>query len=293
MSADALHAQLLRPCIIHILRAAGFHSCKPSVLDTLADLAARHLLLIASNTAKQVYERTCTYPDHPASVLTPHGDTVLPTLPSIDDEVPTITDVRLGLAASAFFTQTMTPAEEAWTEELRRPLSSFHPLARPKERARRDDEDTRDVREFIDWITGPVNAEIRRIAGMNVTDTDVAIAGDEPVIKDDFLAALKKKHSKTGDGARYAGTVLGRAADADGQSTRIEGGPASLQEWREGLKPHHGGNDSLEVIGAVKANGHIAMKRKAADVDDFDEDAPLASSSASRAAGNNRMALEA
>lgn len=187
----------------------------------------------------------------------------------------------------------MTPAEEAWAEELRRPLSSFHPLARPKERARRDDEDTRDVREFIDWITGPVNAEIRRIAGMNVTDTDVAIAGDEPVVKDDFLAALKKKHSKTGDGARYAGTVLGRAADGDGQALKIEGGPASLQEWREGLKSQDGSNGNQESNGAVTANGHGATKRKAADIDDFDEDAPLASSSSSRAAGNNRMAVDA
>ncbi|KAB8356619.1 hypothetical protein FH972_024197 [Carpinus fangiana] len=274
MSSHALHAQLLRPSVIHILRAAGFHSCKPSVIDALTDLAARYMFLLASNTARQVYDRTCTYPDHPSSIVAaPDGFGIRP-MPSIDDEIPTITDIRLGMAASSCFTSTMTPSEEAWAEELRRPLSSFHPLARPKERARRDEEDTRDVREFIDWVAGPVNGEIRRIAGMLVTDTDVAIAGDEPVVKDDYLAALKKKHSKTGDGARYAGTVLGRAAEHDAQALRIEGGPISLTDWRSELKQRLNidGDDDEEDGGDHRPG----VKRKASSVDDFDEDAPLA-----------------
>src|SRR4051794_36003097 len=51
MSADELYFQLLRPSIIHILRAAGFHSTRPSVLDTLCDLFIRYLTLLASSTA--------------------------------------------------------------------------------------------------------------------------------------------------------------------------------------------------------------------------------------------------
>ncbi len=48
---QALHHSLLRPCVLHILRAAGYHSTKPSVLDTLTDLAARYMLLLAQPTA--------------------------------------------------------------------------------------------------------------------------------------------------------------------------------------------------------------------------------------------------
>ncbi|PMD41937.1 hypothetical protein L207DRAFT_582358 [Hyaloscypha variabilis F] len=48
----ALHHSLLRPCILQILRAAGYHSTRPSVLDTLTDLAARYMLLLAQTTAK-------------------------------------------------------------------------------------------------------------------------------------------------------------------------------------------------------------------------------------------------
>ncbi|KAH8586602.1 hypothetical protein B0O99DRAFT_528389 [Bisporella sp. PMI_857] len=46
----SLNHSLLRPCILHILRAAGYHSTKPTVLDTLTDLAARYMLLLAQST---------------------------------------------------------------------------------------------------------------------------------------------------------------------------------------------------------------------------------------------------
>lgn len=49
---QALHHSLLRPCILQILRAAGYHSTRPSVLDTLTDLAARYMLLLAQTTVK-------------------------------------------------------------------------------------------------------------------------------------------------------------------------------------------------------------------------------------------------
>jgi len=48
----ALHHSLLRPCILQILRAAGYHSTRPSVLDTLTDLAARYMFLLAETTVK-------------------------------------------------------------------------------------------------------------------------------------------------------------------------------------------------------------------------------------------------
>lgn len=49
-SPGAVAHQLLRPSILHILRAAGYSSTKPSVLDTLTDIAARYLTLLATTT---------------------------------------------------------------------------------------------------------------------------------------------------------------------------------------------------------------------------------------------------
>lgn len=51
MSSQALYSTLLRPSILHILRAAGFHATRPAVLDTLVDLASRYLILLAQKTA--------------------------------------------------------------------------------------------------------------------------------------------------------------------------------------------------------------------------------------------------
>lgn len=48
---QAFQQSLLRPCVLHILRAAGYHSTRPSVLDTLTDIAARYMMLLAAKTA--------------------------------------------------------------------------------------------------------------------------------------------------------------------------------------------------------------------------------------------------
>ena len=50
-SPSAFHHSLLRPCVLHILRAAGYHSTRPSVLDTFTDIAGRYMLLLAQTTA--------------------------------------------------------------------------------------------------------------------------------------------------------------------------------------------------------------------------------------------------
>ena len=51
----------------------------------------------------------------------------------------------------------------------------------------------------------------------------------------DSHAALKKKHSKTGEESRYQGTILGK--DADEQMVAIVGGPVgSISEWGRQLR---------------------------------------------------------
>ncbi|CAG8975529.1 hypothetical protein HYALB_00012244 [Hymenoscyphus albidus] len=46
---QALYHALLRPCVLHVLRAAGFHSTKPSVLDAFTDIVARFMVTIAES----------------------------------------------------------------------------------------------------------------------------------------------------------------------------------------------------------------------------------------------------
>ena len=48
---QALNTSLLRPCVLQILRAAGYHSARPSVIDTLTGLAASYMTQLARATA--------------------------------------------------------------------------------------------------------------------------------------------------------------------------------------------------------------------------------------------------
>jgi transcription initiation factor TFIID subunit 3 len=51
MTSNNIHLALLRPPVLQILRAAGFHATRPAALDTLVDLALRYICLLASQTA--------------------------------------------------------------------------------------------------------------------------------------------------------------------------------------------------------------------------------------------------
>ncbi|EME87464.1 uncharacterized protein MYCFIDRAFT_25499 [Pseudocercospora fijiensis CIRAD86] len=220
--AQDLHRALLRPAIIHTLRAAGFHSTKPSVLDTLVNLAERHLLLLAQTTAQHAWS-------------------------SHNDPVPTITDVRMALSDCAVLIPLTSPSEEGWKERMRKPLSEVADVPQggakrmQAEKRKRDDEDTKDVREFTKWYDSPQYREIQRVAGL---EKDLSVAGAAPVVgvggsvvkEDDFFTALKKKHGgKVGGDERFQGTVLGRAAED--REVVVEGGPVQkIHEWRPRLE---------------------------------------------------------
>ena len=142
MSQHDLFISLLRPAVLHIIRATGFHHGKPSAVDTVVDLTARYLSLLAERTAYNAYSN--------------HNDLT-----------PDITDVRMAMQDCGLLVPTMTAGEELWREILRKPLEEYNAdtTAREMEEARRDAEDTADVTEFIKWVTGEQNKEIRRIAG--------------------------------------------------------------------------------------------------------------------------------
>lgn len=140
MSANALYSSLLRPPVLHILRAAGFHATRSAVLDTVVDLAARYLTLLATKTASYA-------------------------LANHNDFTPTITDVRMALQdVGALWPQTTMMEEQCL-----------------------DEEDTRGVDAFIEWMKGEENSEIRRIAGLAPAPGEV-IDLDTTGEREDFLA---------------------------------------------------------------------------------------------------------
>ena len=101
MSSQALYTSLLRPPVLHILRAAGFHATRPAVLDTLVDLAARYLTLLATTTASHA--------------IINHND---PT--------PTIMDVRMALQDVGALRPQISIMEEQYRgEEDMRGMEAF------------------------------------------------------------------------------------------------------------------------------------------------------------------------
>lgn len=202
------HNALLRPSIMHILRAAGFNSARPFVVDSLTDMASLYLQSLAILAAEHAY------------ILR-------------NERAPDVTDARLAMRDKGAFMNVMTAAEEAWSETLRKPLREFPEErgVREAEAALRSEEDTRDVGDWANWFdaahSNAIN-EIRRVAGYGHKATDGTwVEGD---LKEDYLAALKKKHSKTGDEGKFQGTMLG--IQAEDRSVEIEGGPfKSIGEW--------------------------------------------------------------
>lgn len=212
-----LHRALLRPAIIHTLRAAGFHSTKPAVLDTLVNLAERYLILLASTSVRHA-------------------------MLSHNDPIPSVTDVRMALTECGALLPADSAAEEEWREIMRAPIDDLGRAVERGGRARmaaekrkREEEDVRDITEFKRWYDGPQHAEMRRVAGMV---PDPSTTGSLPTVGvgggivhgEDFLTTLKKKHGKGGDESRLQGTVLGKAAED--REVVLEGGPVQrIRDW--------------------------------------------------------------
>lgn len=207
MSQNDLFLHLLRPAVLHILRATGFQHGKPSAVDTIVDLTARYLSLLAERTAYNAYSN--------------HNNLT-----------PDITDVRMAMQDCALLVPTMTAGEELWKEILRKPLEHYNGEtgARENEERRRTLEDTADVHEFIEWVKGDQNKEIRRIAGTYKPVPTNPTEQLDQMEMEDYLNTLMKKHSKTGVESRFQGTVLG--VPAEPRIIKIEGGGAdSIEEW--------------------------------------------------------------
>jgi transcription initiation factor TFIID subunit 3 len=151
MTSADLHTALLRPAVIQILRAAGFSYAKPAVIDTVTDLAARYLLLLASSTAQNAFNLHNTF-------------------------VPTIQDVRLALSQAGALYPQMSTAEESLRDDVQISEGEWVPF-----------EDLRGVEAFVNWAHGPVNKEIRRVAGFGdeANVEEIAAGLDD---QEDYLA---------------------------------------------------------------------------------------------------------
>ncbi|VBB72646.1 Putative protein of unknown function [Podospora comata] len=208
---------LLRPAVLQILRATGYHAMKPSVLDFVTQLAAAYLDRLCLLTAKhatlnshaldgfadedeilfELNNGTFIAPDGP--FLNPYSDYVPPpgvTSPSV--ATPSVVDVRMALQE----------------------VGALLPEKSQQEQDYLGIEDMRGVEAFIAWAMGPINKEIQRIA----------LDGNDEA--KDYLDALIKKHSKGADDTKFLGTLLGRPIE-QGEVAIEGGGPTSIREWEE------------------------------------------------------------
>lgn len=216
MSGHHLHNALLRPPIIQILRAQGFHSTRPSVLESLADLTGRYLMILASSTAAHAANA------HP------------------DDPSPVLEDIYQALQDAGALRPQLREWEEDWE----------------------GDEDLRGLESLLGWITGPAHREIRRIAGFVPSEGDTV--DPDAIEKEDFLTALKKKHSKTGEESRYAGTVLGKCAEE--QPIVIEGGAPSIREWGSQVRTRVSNSPDSNSSGVSSAPSNLSEESEGVEV---------------------------
>lgn len=240
MSEKLLHHALLRPAVVQMLRAAGFQGAKPAVIDTLTEITARYIMLLATQ-----------------SIAFAHANHV--------DPVPDITDARMALINCALLQPTQTASEEMWKELLRQPIEEIPEgsVLRKKEAEKRDEEDTHEIKAFVNWFDGSVYKEQMRIAGLEKVNipTEQIAEGMEPVKHVDYLTALKQKHSKTGEVSRFQGTILGK--ETEERQIKIDGPPGlpdSIHQWNETIKQR-----SRKLASIQEGNGYTAPTTETPD----------------------------
>ncbi|KAI0818197.1 hypothetical protein GGR55DRAFT_62114 [Xylaria sp. FL0064] len=204
-----IHLALLRPVILQILRAQGYYASTSSTIDCLTELAAQHLYNISKKTAEHASSNN--YLGLPGT--------------------PDVVDVRLALEDCGALWPSADPAPPA----KRRRLSSAGDAAESEQGYDHEVEDTRGVDEFIRWATGRKNQRIRKVAGVVAPPGAITAGaeGEDGIVEErpsDYLDALKRKHNKTDQDSKYAGTILGRSIDHG--EVPVEGGPdTSLAAW--------------------------------------------------------------
>ncbi|KAI9883369.1 MAG: hypothetical protein M1823_004859 [Watsoniomyces obsoletus] len=157
-----------------------------------------------------------------------------------------VVDILVNLAARyIFLLASVTAANcamhehdtlEPQLEDVRAALQQcavFKPQLHPTEELIVGEEDLRGVQNFIDWIMGRAHHEIRRVAGRTSEPDHGPLGGvgsAAPLIREDYLTALKKQHGKMADETRFRGTVLGLPKPQ--RPLAVLGGPEeSIRRW--------------------------------------------------------------
>lgn len=146
---------LLRPAVLQILRATGYHAARPVVLDAVTELAARYMYALCQAAARHAADNNA------------------------EGDAPGIVDVRMALQELGAVPPDDVSAEGrgviigeildslAWEGEGDDGDGDLAMTAavteRERERGRRV-EDTRGVDEFVKWFAGPRNKAIREAA---------------------------------------------------------------------------------------------------------------------------------
>lgn len=172
---------------------------------------------------------------------------------SHNDTIPSVSDIRQALTDCSVLVPYADATEEDFRQYLRRPIGDYAEMPGGQVRmmaelSRRDEQDTRDVRDFLAWFDSSQYAEIKRVAGsqeMTMNGPGTVGVGGGHLQADDILTILKKRRGKGGheSSARLADTVLGQEP-RDSGALMIEGGPIhSLREW----VPSENAADSMEL----------------------------------------------
>ncbi|KAI1176896.1 hypothetical protein F4777DRAFT_587651 [Nemania sp. FL0916] len=216
-----LHLALLRPAILQILRAQGYYASTPGTIDCLTEIAGQYLYTIAKRTAEHAMSNNYVGPAGTPDVVDVRCALEdCGALPFAADPPPPAKRRRLNQSQSQTQTQT-DPADSDGTLQ--------------QEDEDDVDEDMSGVDEFIKWAKGRKNQRIRKIAGVVAPPAAIAVGaeGEEGIVEErpsDYLDALKRKHNKTDQDSKYAGTILGRSIDHG--EVLIEGGSdTSLAAW--------------------------------------------------------------
>ena len=172
----------MRPAVLQIFRAAGFHNTSSAVLDVATDLTLRYLMLLAAKTAHYAannhepnlknYQRDETSSGSSTGSNSDRADSHDYDYDyDYTGEAITIQDVRMAMMDLGALRPQMSILEE----RARKPVSIDGVWGdESSEQLRKVPyEDMRGTNAFLKWAKGPINQEIRRIAGLATVASNI------------------------------------------------------------------------------------------------------------------------
>ncbi|KAI1390130.1 uncharacterized protein F4822DRAFT_400949 [Hypoxylon trugodes] len=118
------------------------------------------------------------------------------------------------------------------------------------------EEDTRGVDDFIRWATGKKNQKIRKVAALDKpTVAEVGVEGVEEQRETDYLSALKRKHNKTDQDSKWAGTILGQGITTNAEVSAEEDSILAWNRKRHEAAEHPPQPETVDVESRPPSSG--------------------------------------